>query len=253
MNKKDIPAWMREFKNLVKLFNNLVVELLYPSTCVLCGKPNKDSVCAECRKKYPLLKEPLCMCCGKPILEEEREYCEDCSEKLPKFTQGRSLWLHKGEVKQSIYQFKFHNRRIYGKTYGRLLAKRYERYLVKWKIDCIIPVPIHSHRRRKRGYNQAEVLAKALQSELETNIPIKNQLLYRKKETIFQKKLDNKQRKRNLRGAFGVNDKGAIQGNILVIDDIYTTGATLNEIAMVLKKNGANNVYFLTISIGQGF
>ncbi len=193
------------------------------------------------------------MCCGKPIVEEEAEYCQDCQENLPKFTQGRSLWLHKGEVKQSIYQFKFHNRRVYGDVYGRLLAKRYERYLVKWDIDYIVPVPIHSHRRRIRGYNQAEVLAKAFQNHLIVKIPIDNKLLYRKKETIFQKKLDNKQRRSNIRGAFGLQKKCIIEKNILVIDDIYTTGATLNEIATVLKKNGASNVYFLTISIGQGF
>ena len=98
---------------------------------------------------------------------EEQEYCYDCQKIIHFYEQGRSLWLHKMPVSQSIYQFKYRNRRVFAQYYAEQMAEQFADLLRKWQIEVIIPVPIHKSKRRKRGYNQAEVLAKELSGRLE--------------------------------------------------------------------------------------
>ncbi len=191
------------------------LELLYPNTCCFCGKINKSSRCFVCEKEIEYVKEPVCKICGKPIHYEEKECCSDCEGQTFFFEQGKSVWLHKGPVRWSVYQFKYHNRRIYGK------------------------------------YNQAAVLAKYLGKKMQ--IPVDESGVVRKKNTKPQKALENKNRKKNVKGAFVVKRMRDESKNILIIDDIYTTGSTINEMAKCLTKKGAQKVFFLTISIGQGF
>lgn len=151
----------------------------------------------------------------------------------------------------SIYQFKYHNRRIYAHTYARELAKYYGNIIERWGIEVLIPVPLHKKKQRKRGYNQAGILADYLSAE--TGIPVEKNAVYRKKYTAPQKILNNKERKKNLNDAFAVSKKWERQERVLLIDDIYTTGSTMDAIASLLKEKGVHKVYFLTISIGQGF
>ncbi len=253
MNKKGIQAWRNGFKNLICQCKELVLELLYPSTCILCGRVSKQGICEECRKQYPIIREPLCMCCGKPIYDEEKECCEDCSKHGKSFDQGRSLWVHAGKVKSSIYKFKYSNRRVYAETYGQLLVKKYDDRIRLWNPQVIIPVPLHPHRKRQRGFNQAEVLARVIAREISLDIPVRTNLVARKKETFKQKQLNEVQRFKNMRNAFQINSNNCIPEVVMLVDDIYTTGATVNEISRVLKEHGVKKVYFLTISIGQGF
>lgn len=204
-----------------------------------------------CRKKVTYVKEPRCARCGKPVRYEEQEYCHDCQGQHFFYDQGRSLWLHKEPVKQSVYRFKYHNKRVYARTYARELFQLYEKTLEEWRPDVLIPVPLHRRRRRRRGYNQAMVLAKEL-GKL-THIPVHSELVRRCRYTNPQKKLDKRQRSRNLKDAFVI--KGNVEGirSVLIVDDIYTTGSTIHAIAGKLKEKGIQKVWFLTISIGQGF
>lgn len=249
MNKSDIQVLTNGYKN----FKELIKELCYPTTCILCGELDSRGLCAKCAKKNQIIQEPRCMCCGKPLYEYEQEYCNDCVINKKLFQQGRSLWLHKHEVKHSIYRFKYKNKRVYGEKYAELLVKEYGETIANWKPECILPIPVHKHRKRQRGYNQSEILAKALAEELnreyQVNIRVEANVLQRKKETVFQKKLDNRQRRKNLKGAFSMQSEGELPKRILIVDDIYTTGATLQEISKVLVNSGAENVFFLTISI----
>lgn len=155
----------------------------------------------------------------------------------------------KMQWENAVYAMKYQNRRIYGQTFGKEMAEHFLSYLWERKITLIVPVPLHSRRKRKRGFNQAEIVAKVLSEN--TGIAMDAGAVKRIKATSPQKELGDKGRKRNIRGAFAVqkNVKGE---NIVLIDDIYTTGSTLDEAARVLKKAGAENVYFLTVSIGQG-
>ena len=227
------------------------MELLYPKTCCFCGKISVQEICDSCKEKVSYIKEPRCKKCGKPIRYEEQEYCHDCQKQSFQYLQGRSLWIHKGAVPWSIYQFKYHNRRIYGKFYAKELYRVYGESIEEWGIDLIVPVPLHWRRRRKRGYNQAEIVARYL-GEL-TGIPVDKHLVIRKKYTEPQKTLNNKERVKNLKHVFDVRKMTVRAKNILLIDDIYTTGSTIDAISKVLLEKGHNKVWFLTISIGQDF
>ena len=130
------------------------------------------------------------------------------------------------------------------------MALCYEAQVRRWKIDEIIPVPLHKSRKRKRGYNQAGIVAEELGKLL--HIPVNHRAVLRIRNTRPQKELNDTQRIHNLKGAFAVPENQKIKPNILIVDDIYTTGNTIERVAEKLKAAGAEKVYFLTISIGQG-
>ena len=190
------------------------------------------------------------MKCGKPIKAEETEYCSDCIRHPLSYAQGRSLWVHKEPVSTAIYRFKYHNKRVYAEVFGAELAKRYGRQVQKWKIEEILPIPLHPSRQRKRGFNQAELLARKLGEYVK--IPVSTTALFRVRKTMPQKLLNDSERSGNIQGAFGVAKSWEPKQNVLLIDDIYTTGNTIHTAGKILKKAGVQNVYFLTISIGQG-
>lgn len=226
-----------------------ILEWLYPSVCVFCEKICKEGICAECRKSVGIIEEPRCKKCGKPIRREEAEFCHDCEREELCYEQGRSLWLHQKPVSSSIYAFKYKNRRVYGEVYGREMAKRFEKLIRLWEIDVIVPVPLHRKKRKKRGYNQAEIVAEEI--GLRVGIPVDKELVKRKVNTTPQKEFTRKERRKNLKNAFAVTKK--VRGKrVLIIDDIYTTGSTVHSIGVQLQKAGAEKTYFLTISIGQG-
>ena len=228
------------------------MDLLYPPVCPFCEKIQKPGtgICDSCREKLPVIREPRCMKCGKPVKAWEKEYCCDCERRRLDFEQGRSLWLHVPPVVQAIYQFKFHNKRYYAEIFAREMADRYGQWIREHEIEEIIPVPLHPSRLRARGFNQAGLLAEWLSEELQ--IPAGKNVVYRIRRTKPQKQLDDRERAKNLEHAFGVSRRWKAPKSVLLIDDIYTTGSTIHRISKVLKKAGVEKVYFLTISIGQG-
>ena len=234
-----------------KVIGKKCLGILYPQTCYFCGKINEKKICAECAKKVEYIKEPSCKKCGKPIRYNESEYCHDCTERKFYYEQGKSVWLHKGPVRWSVYQHKYHNRRIYGEFYAEELFRLYGDKLKAWDIDVIIPIPLHKKRKKKRGYNQAEILAKHL-GEL-SGIRVETKAVVRVKNTKPQKELTDKERSKNLNNAFQVTKYWKGEKRVLLIDDIYTTGNTIDAVSKVLKEKGAEKVMFFTISIGQGF
>lgn len=231
----------------------MILKLLWPEICPFCGKVYGKGICPVCVEKLKKLSvsQPVCMKCGKPVYREEQEYCYDCTVKERRFDRGRALWLHKSPVSNSIYQFKYHNQRVFGKYYALELYRQFSNIIYEWKPDRIIPIPLHSKRKRKRGFNQSAIIAKELGRLC--NLPVEEKILKRIRYTNPQKELDHRTRKKNLRNAFVVT--GKINGirRVLLIDDIYTTGYTVNEAADVLKKAGVEKVFFLSVSIGQGY
>lgn len=197
------------------------------------------------------ITEPRCKKCGKPIRYEEAEYCYDCQKNPHEYEQGRSVWLHKKQVKWSIYQFKYKNRRVYGEFYAKEMARLYGKLIAQWGIEVIVPVPLHRKKKRLRGYNQAQIVAECLGKLL--GLPVVSKAIVRKRYTKPQKTLNDKERRKNVKHAFEVKKGLENYKNVLVIDDIYTTGSTIDEIAGELKLAGVGKVWFLTISIGQGY
>lgn len=226
---------------------------LWPEACPFCGRVESLGICDACRRKADALKvrEPRCMRCGKPLRFAEQEYCYDCMHMRHRYDRGYGMWIHREPVSTSIYQFKYHNQRRYGVYYAEELICCYGHIIKRWDPDLIIPIPLHKKRRRKRGYNQAAVICRIIGRRL--GITVDERSLIRKQHTDPQKALGHQERKRNLKDAFALKNGFRPVPAVLLIDDIYTTGNTIDAASAVLKKKGVEKVYFLTISIGQGY
>lgn len=227
-----------------------ILGFFYPETCIFCGKICPGGICADCRAKVLLIREPRCKRCGKPVRYAEEELCYDCSHRKFHYEQGRSLWLHKAPVSQSVYDFKYKNRRVYGEVYAREFVRAFGKLIRIWEIDLIVPVPLHRKKFKKRGYNQAEIVAREIGARM--GIAVDSALVIRKRDTAPQKRYGHTERRKNLADAFAVSRTEISARHILIIDDIYTTGSTVDSVAKVLRQSGAEKTYFLTISIGQG-
>lgn len=228
---------------------NLFLDILYPRRCPVCHEitvPFGKKICNVCRKKLKPISGPRCFCCSKPLSMSEQEYCRDCM-KIRHFNQGLGIFSYSSLLQDSLFKLKYGKRQEYGTFYGEFAAYYSRDKIEKWKIDFIIPIPLHHRRMEKRGYNQAAVIATALGKKLK--LPVEDKILKRRKNTKPQKELNHHERQENMKNAFIVRKK-LNGGNILLVDDIYTTGSTIEEAAKVLKKAGAAKIFFLTVAIG---
>lgn len=228
----------------------LAKQMLYPRRCVFCDDivvPYGKLICSTCEKKIPYLTDPLCMKCGKQ-LDTDALFCFDCLKQSHFFDRGYALYSYHF-VAESLYRFKYGGRAEYGTFFGQEIAKHYKTTILDMKAEAIIPVPLHPTRERKRGYNQAELIAKEMGREL--SIPVYSDLVKRRKKTIPQKELDQEARQNNLKKAFIITENVVKLRSIIIIDDIYTTGSTVNAIAEVLKDVGVERIHFFAIAIGK--
>lgn len=230
-----------------------LMDWIYPRRCALCdgilGK-NERYVCALCRKNLPRpVGEPRCMRCGKPLKRQE-EFCYDCGHYQQNFERGLGIFLYEGKIRDSMMRFKFRGRKEYGDFFGGMMLLYGQEFLRQARPQVIVPVPVHWRKLRTRGYNQAQVLAEIISSGL--SIPLRTDLVLRKKFTVAQKNLNRKQRKHNLEQAFWARPEAGNYERILLVDDIYTTGSTVNAIAQKLKEQGVGKVYVFVACIGGG-
>ncbi|MDO5134852.1 MAG: ComF family protein [Eubacteriales bacterium] len=225
------------------------LELLYPARCPLCHEILPDPrafLCPDCQKGLRPISGPVCMRCGKPV-EEEQEYCRDCARTERHFDQGKGIFLYDDKMRASLKRYKLQGCREYGRFYGEALFRFGKRELARWRPQLVVPVPLSSKRRRQRGFNQARDLARILCDR--TGLRLDAELMKKRRETGEQKKLDAAQRKRNLREAFLVTRELAGE-RILLVDDVYTTGSTMDAAAACLKEGGAGPIFFLTLCTG---
>ena len=215
--------------------------------CIFCGEElQKDSnycACDRCLANLPYITGKVCKNCGEPI-ESLAEYCLQCKSHVDRgFDKARSVFLYKDQIKKAIADFKFYGNRYLGEYLSYFLLDLYVKE--NWKCDLVIPAPISQNSLKIRGYNQTDLLCEAF---VKFGIPFDNKSIIKHLETAHQVGLGYKDRQKNLIGAFKVVDKPAIKGkNILLVDDIYTTGATASEISEILKKAGASSVNVLTL------
>ena len=230
-----------------------LLHLVFPPRCPVCDKVIETGqvICQQCHEKIVHIAEPVCKKCGKPFEDERREYCADCTGKKHFFVQGKAVFSYQGGIRSSMYRFKYQNRREYGTYYAKEAVYLHGEWIKCKKIDLIIPVPMYYWKERRRGYNQAAVFARALSKEC--GIPAEYQMVQRIRNTVPQKELNDVERKKNLKHAFQLKKGTPENKNILLVDDIYTTGSTMDEVAEVLLGAGAKNIYFLCISIGEGY
>lgn len=225
---------------------------MFPRRCPICDKciNSNIDICSKCEGKLQFLKEPKCKKCGKPIDAEEKEYCMDCEKSNHLYETGIGAYVYSNEVKQSIYKFKYYNRRDFSEFYGRSIATHFQKEIEYWNADVIIPIPIHRKKLVSRGYNQAELFARELSKWLQ--IPTDSHLLVRVLNTKPQKELGNNDRSKNLKNAFKLTENVVKYNKVILVDDIYTTGSTIDACSEVLLLGGAKKIYFISLGIGTG-
>ena len=235
-----------------------LLNCLYPPRCRFCKRclPRQDETfCAGCHAKIRLVSHPLCKTCGRPFLDiggEDHE-CSTCIARAPYFLQARAWACYPREdpeghpLLEVLQQFKYGRKVALGKPLGRLMAKSGYAHFHNLDLDSIIPVPLHPRRLRWRGFNQSVILAREVGRMW--GVPIDPFVLLRTKETLPQTQLPEEERRRNVRQAFTVDPTKSLKGkSLLVLDDVYTSGATVNECSRTLVRAGAKKVYVFTLA-----
>lgn len=229
-----------------------LLDILYPKRCALCDRVIDDReypVCLACRDYIHPIEGPRCMHCSKPISSDSDEFCLDCKRHKFSYDCGFAAFLYRGRMKDSLMKFKYGGRQEYSVFYGQMLNLYGGETVKRWRPEVLIPVPVHSGKLSRRGYNQAEVLA--LEMGEIWGIPVDSRCVKRIRKTRAQKNLDDKERRKNLREAFRlVGDMN--YRRVLIVDDIYTTGSTVDALAKIFKENGVEKVYYITVCIGRG-
>lgn len=233
---------------------NQWIQAMYPDKCLVChqllSRGQGDSVCRKCRGELRLLTEPRCKHCSKPLEEMEQEYCGDCCGRKSKVEYGVALYLYDRSMQKAIRNFKYYGELAVGRYFASKITKHYGDWIRQIAPDVLIPIPIHKKRKRFRGFNQAEYLAHLVGEEL--GISVSGEYLVRTENTKPQKALDVNARMKNLQKGFAVNGEAGAYETVVLVDDIYTTGATIEACAGVLQRNGIKRIYFLCVCIGRG-
>ncbi len=241
------------FRRLVSSAEKFVEVLLYPSFCEICRafleRPHEKVICRECQEKIKPWAYSYCLCCGRFFEGAgEPHLCRDCLERTPPFVKHRSCARYEGIIKDVILLYKYRGFEILGQYLGDFVGRTLGVEEDLWPgVEAIIPVPLHPAKEKKRGFNQARVLARRL-SKIK-NIKLIEKRLVKVKNIPPQTSLEADERARNVRGAFRVRKPEELQSKIvLLVDDVYTTGSTLRECSSVLKKAGVKEVRAVTVA-----
>lgn len=234
-------------KKYNKLFN-----LIYPEhiKCIFCGNelasPNEYNMCEKCMQDVSFITKDFCPRCGTQMPKDSIGVCKACKNSNYEFDYARACFVYDGKVKSVIRKLKFKDGKYLIEPLSNALY--YLLNSINWNIDFITFVPLHESRLKTRGFNQSELLALHLGKR--TNLPVVN-CFEKAKNTPTQTSLTRSERKKNLIDAFKMINKSVKDKNLLIIDDIFTTGATTNELSKLLKEKGANKVYVLTLAHTQ--
>lgn len=229
-----------------------VIDTVLPPRCLDCGivVEGEVALCADCWPRYTFLSSPSCACCGFPFEFDPGPadpLCGACMARQPSYRRARAVLAYDEAVRPLILDFKHGDRTGVAPVLGRWLARAAAEMISE--ADCVVPVPLHRRRLFERRYNQSALLAAAI-GRL-SGLPVHTNLLVRRRATRSQGHLSPSARRRNVKGAFapGPGGRPAVAGRrILLVDDVYTTGATVEECARVLLRNGAAHVDVVTLA-----
>jgi ComF family protein len=231
-----------------------LLDLVYPRSCAGCGGAIKDEaghICWDCLAEMKVIGEPFCTICGDPIhgKVEHKYACAWCLDHRPHFDLARSVVRYRGVAQVVVQALKYAKMTCLTQDLVSLLSAGMRSYYLTERIDAVTFVPLHARRERERSYNQAKLLAKGLAEAFE--LPLLPKSLRRIKPTPTQTDLSASERRKNVNGAFTSEDGRWLKGrNLLLVDDVMTTGATVDECAKVLKKAGAARVCVITVARG---
>lgn len=234
----------------------IMASLFFPgdSGCPLCGRPGSTRhLCRACMEMWAGLGRGMGICekCGRFCAGlEEGRLCRECGEDPPPYALARGVAPYEGQVREALHQFKFFGRRELAGPFGEVMAALAAEVFPLRAAGVVVPVPLHERRQRERGFNQAALLARVMGSAL--RLPVLERALARIRETPSQTTLSREHRQANLCGAFSAGeDSPAVEGrNVLLVDDVYTTGATAVECCRALLAAGAGAVYVVTLATG---
>lgn len=219
--------------NILKI-QKQILNLIYPQTCGICGRLNKNSLCNKCEL---LLKKEQDVNIIKQGEEIENKY----------FNELMYIFKYEGQIRRLILDYKFNDKSYIYLTFTNFLLKNKKVFENIKKYDKIIPIPISKKRLKTRGYNQSYLIAKEIANK--TNLEIVNNCLFKTKNIIEQSKLNKEDRAKNIQGVYMLKNKHLIENkNILLIDDIYTTGSTVNESSKILRQGNPSKIGILVLA-----
>ena len=278
--KTAAPHWLTSIKNIF-------LDAIFPPKCLMCSRlfqsvptdPEsappihadfqkrgvlfyaqqwlKTLCCRDCLNAVLAISEPLCMRCGVMFNRPQADtpLCSNCLNQPHEFRMARAAIVYDAQSMVMIHRFKYAGKTQLARPFGALLLNTFLRYWDPESIDLILPVPLHHQKFRRRGFNQSHLMIEHWK-KMSTVKPsadlckrLRTDVLLRNKATVPQTGLGRSQRKDNIKGAFGVQRSRVVEGRaVLVVDDVYTTGATVNECARLLLQAGAENVDVLTLA-----
>lgn len=224
---------MKELKKALIFLCKEIENLLFPPCCQICGKLTKQILCKQCKKE---------------LYEKAIFKIENNKNKELYFEKHLYIFEYKDKIRNLILDYKFNEKSYLYKLFSKIIIKNEKICGILKKYDIIIPVPIHKKRKKQRGYNQSELIARKIAINIQ-NLQYENNILQKVKNTLPQSSLTKEQRKVNVKNVYKlVNTEKIKNKKIIIFDDIYTTGSTVNTISKILKENGAKKIIVLTIA-----
>ncbi len=241
---------------ILRKFFSAFADLFFPDLCPFCNRiiHEEDAlVCARCLSKIEFICSPICNCCGKPFQVKgmEDHFCGECLSERRFYTKARAVLYYEGEVMDAIHRFKYFSAIYYSRAFGWLMFNKGRQFMDFSDYDFIIPVPLYKKRLFKREYNQSQLIAEEIGRR--SGIEVELSALERVRQTPPQVGLKKEERERNVRNAFKVLKPERIkEKRILLVDDVLSTTATVNECARALRKAGAKRIDVLALARGRG-
>lgn len=233
-----------------------LASVIFPAPCRICDRAltnaSRIPVCEDCLGRFERVSDPLCGACGRPFTSEVaaqavEPLCRLCRLKYYAFDGARSFAIYDDALFEAIALLKYENVNRLGDWFAGRLVEITLGQAKDWRADIVVPVPLHTERRRERGYNQAELIARPLARRL--GLKLESRALVRVKPRPPQLVLSRTERWQVVRGAYAVRERARVDNlRILLIDDVMTTGATLDACARTLKRAGAAAVFGLTVA-----
>ncbi len=225
--------------------SRFLLDFIFPPRCVSCESANAW-LCAACLAQIALITQPICDRCGTVLVDPRQPACHQCEHNPLQHIDGirSAAYFENNPIRPAIHFLKYRNHRAVAAILGQILADTCQRYDLQ--ADIIVPVPLHLSRLRERGYNQCELLARALGALL--NLPVDTHTLQRARATRSQMTLGAVERRQNVVGAFSCSRNTLAAQRVLLIDDVCTTGSTLDACAGALKGAGVTSVWGVTLA-----
>jgi ComF family protein len=233
-----------------------LASVVFPGPCRICGQAltnaSRVPICLKCLDGFVRIGEPLCRCCGRPFVLEavppaNEPLCRLCRVKFYAFDRARSFAMYDDALIEAVLLLKYDEVTRLGDWFAARLAEMVEREASEWRADVVVPVPLHRDRQRERGYNQAKLIARPLAKRL--GLKLERYLLARTKPRPPQLVLSRSEHWRSVRGAYATREGLKVDNlRVLLVDDVLTTGATLDACARALKKAGAAAVLGVTVA-----